>query len=271
MFDCIRDHYVLIPGVVVLPFPAGQDSMEKSAYACYNVYAEEVDSLRVFFGEAVYMVEENIRNLFLEYPEVIYGFTDIAYSAYAGTCKSALVFAVPHGEQLTLETYSEEKFEKGLQDAKKTVEKILTQLKTVLDEQEIKYHIPPLAQNNETDLTAPFSFKFAAVNAGLGWIGKNDVVITEKYGPRVRLSAVLINEQFACGDRILNSHCPESCRKCVDACPYKALHDVQWNIRSLRSEIIDYRLCNEKRSLYIKAHGRKNACGLCMAACPFGF
>lgn len=145
MFDCIRDHYVLIPGVVDLPYPAGQDSMEKSAYACYNVYAEEVDSLRVFFGEAVYMVEENIRNLFLEYPEVIYGFTDIAYSAYAGTCKSALVFAVPHGEQLTLETYSEEKFEKGLQDAKKTVEKILTQLKTVLDEQEIKYHIPPLA------------------------------------------------------------------------------------------------------------------------------
>lgn len=99
MFDCIRDHYVVIPGVVDLPFPAGQDSMEKSAYACYNVYAEEVDSLRVFFGEEVYMVEENIRNLFLEYPEVIYGFTDIAYSAYAGTCKSALVFAVPHGEQ----------------------------------------------------------------------------------------------------------------------------------------------------------------------------
>ncbi len=41
------------------------------------------------------MVEKNIRNIFLEYPEVIYGFTSIAYSEYASTYKSALVFAVP--------------------------------------------------------------------------------------------------------------------------------------------------------------------------------
>ena len=119
-------------------------------------------------------------------------------------------------------------------------------------------------------MIAPFSFKFAAVNAGLGWIGKNDVVITKKYGPRVRLSAILIDEQFVYGEKILKSNCPENCKKCIDVCPYKALYDVQWNINSLRSDIINYRLCNEKRSLYIKAHGRKSACGLCMAACPFG-
>ncbi len=72
------------------------------------------------------MVEKNIRNIFSKYPEVIYGFTDIAYSEYASTYKSALVFAVPYGEQLTVETYSEEKFEKGIQDAKKVLEEILT-------------------------------------------------------------------------------------------------------------------------------------------------
>ena len=137
------------------------------------------------------MVEKHIRSIFLEYPEVIYGFTDIAYSAYAGAYQSALVYAVPYGEQLTIETYTEEKFEKGIQDAKKVVEKIGAQLIQVLDEYQVKYDIPPVAQSNEADLEAPFSFKFAAVNAGLGWIGKNDVVITEKYGPRVRLSAIL--------------------------------------------------------------------------------
>lgn len=104
----------------------------------------------------------------------------------------------------------------------------------------------------------------------LGWIGKNDVVITEKYGPRVRLSAILINQEFVYGKKISQSRCPENCKKCFDVCPHKALHDVQWNIDSLRSDIIDYRLCNEKRSLYIQAHGRKNACGLCMVVCPFG-
>ena len=216
------------------------------------------------------MVEKNIRNIFLKYPEVIYGFTDIAYSEYANTYKSALVFAVPYGEQLTIETYSEEKFEKGIQDAKKVVEEILEQLQKMLDEHNVKYYVPPVAQNNEMDLTAPFSFKFAAINAGLGWIGKNDVVITKQYGPRVRLSAILINELFIYGNKIIKSNCPENCKKCVDVCPHKALHNVQWNINSLRNDIIDYRLCNEKRSIYLKTHGRKNACGLCMAACSFG-
>lgn len=218
----------------------------------------------------VNMVEEILRNMFLNYPEVIYGFTDIKYSEYADTYQSALVFAVPHGELLNMETYSEEKFERGIQDAKKVVEEISEHLKRILDEHEIPYEVPPLAQKDEAGLIAPFSFKFAAVNAGIGWIGKNDVVITERYGPRVRLAVILIDAPFVYGRKIRKSSCPEDCRKCVDACPYKALHNVSWNIDSLRSDLIDYRLCNEKRSLYVKTHGRKNACGLCMAACPFG-
>ena len=216
------------------------------------------------------MIEKNIRDIFSQYPEVLYGFADTSYSAYAGDYQSALVFAVPYGEQLTVETYSEERFEKGIQDAKRILEKILAQLKETLDEHAVAYYIPPVAQDDEEELKAPFSFKFAAVHAGLGWIGKNDVVITGKYGPRVRLSAILINERFVYGEKIIRNHCPEDCHKCVDACPHKALHGVPWNIDSFRSEIIDYRLCNEKRSLYLKTHGRKNACGLCMAACPFG-
>lgn len=115
---------------------------------------------------------KTIRDLFLTYPQVLYGFTDASYSAYADAYQSALVFAVPYGEQLTLETYAEEAFEKGIQDARKIVEEILPKLEKLLVEQEIKYHIPPVTQNNETDLEAPFSFKYAAVNAGLGWIGK---------------------------------------------------------------------------------------------------
>ncbi len=216
------------------------------------------------------MVERSIRSLFSEYPEVLYGFTDIAYSPYAGEYKSALVFAVPYGEQLTIQTYTEERFERGIQAAKKKLEEILAQLEAILQKNEVSYYIPPVAQRNEVDLEAPFSFKFAAVNAGLGWIGKNDVVITKEYGPGVRLSAVLIDAQFPYGQKIVKSNCPENCQKCVDICPHNALHNVRWNIDSLRSEIIDYPLCNEKRSLFLAKHGRKNACGLCLAVCPFG-
>ncbi|MGM9604999.1 MAG: epoxyqueuosine reductase [Faecousia sp.] len=216
------------------------------------------------------MVEQSIRSLFSKYPEVIYGFTDISYSSYASEYQSALVFAVPYGEQLTINTYTEERFEKGIQDAKRKLEEILAQLEKILNGSEVKYDIPPAAQSNEVDLAAPFSFKYAAVNAGLGWIGKNDVVITKEYGPRVRLSAVLIDEPFAYGPKTVNSNCPDCCQKCVDICPHKALHNVRWNIDSLRTDIIDYKLCNEKRSLFLAKHGRKNACGLCLAVCPFG-
>lgn len=216
------------------------------------------------------MLQKKISQLFEQYPSVIFGFTDISYSIYADRYQSALVFAIPYGEQLTISTYTEEKFDRGILQAKKVSEEVLAHLEELLLAHKIRYEIPPFAQNNEEELAAPFSFKYAAVNAGLGWIGKNDVVITEKYGPRVRLSVLLIDAPFTYAQKITESSCPDSCRKCIDICPYHALHNVKWKISSLRTELIDYQLCNQKRSLYLEKHGRKNACGLCMAGCPVG-
>ena len=124
------------------------------------------------------MIEEIIRKRFTEYPNVIYGFTGVSYCPYISQYQSAIVMAVPYGEQLTLQTYTEERFERGIQEARKVIEEILAQLEEILNRYGVKYHIPPTAQNNEEDLLAPFSFKYAAVNAGLGWIGKKDVLIT---------------------------------------------------------------------------------------------
>ena len=70
-------------------------------------------------------------------------------------------------------------------------------------------------------------------------------------------------------EKVKESKCPDDCTKCVDICPHKALTGKRWNIDTLRSELIDYHLCNQKRSAYIEKHGRKNSCGLCMAVCPF--
>ena len=45
------------------------------------------------------MPEEEIRKVFSEYPDILYGFTDLSYCSYKESYRSALVFAVPYGEQ----------------------------------------------------------------------------------------------------------------------------------------------------------------------------
>jgi hypothetical protein len=53
------------------------------------------------------MTEKEIRNVFSRYPDIVYGFTDISYCSYGESYRSALVFAVPYGEQLTPDDYTE--------------------------------------------------------------------------------------------------------------------------------------------------------------------
>jgi epoxyqueuosine reductase QueG len=178
--------------------------------------------------------------------------------------------AVPYGEQLSPDDYTEEKFERGIQTAKGRLETVTAEIEQILQMHHVKYWIPPAAQENETELRALFSFKTAAARAGIGWFGKNDVIITERYGPRVRLSAILIDEIFPYGQPVTAGRCPDDCTKCIDICPCKALKNRQWTIEKDRSEIIDYQKCNRMRSAFIKKLGRKNSCGLCLAVCPFG-
>ena len=215
-------------------------------------------------------LSDAIRAFFSQYPDVLYGFADIAYSPFAREYPSAVVFAVPYGKQLTPSDYTEPDFEAGIQSAKARLEGILSGLEALLAEHHTDCYIPPVAQKNETELLAPFSFKYAATRAGLGWYGRNDVLITERYGPRARLSAVLVAAPLEYGQPIDESRCPDDCMKCVNACPCKALKGMKWHASLWRSELIDYHRCNRMRSAFIPRMGRKSACGLCLAACPFG-
>lgn len=215
-------------------------------------------------------LHREIVKIFKRYPNVLYGFSNTSFSEYRNQYKCYIVFAVPHSKALTLNTYAEESFEALIIEARKTVGRIQDDLKLLFDDLKIKFEIPPMAQSSEETLIAPFSFKFAAVNAGLGWIGKNDVLVTENYGPRLRLAAVLVDCDLPIDSPVTNSRCPVDCFNCVQACPCQALTGNQWSRTSQRSELIDYFLCNKMRSAYIKTHNRKNSCGLCFVACPFG-
>jgi epoxyqueuosine reductase QueG len=204
------------------------------------------------------------------YPDVLFGISDIGFGDYREDFQRALVVAVPHGRRTTLQDYNEEAFEELIHEARQRSITVINEIAAVLDRNGVRFCVPAPAQTNEEELVAPFSFKYAAVNAGLGWIGKNDVLVTELYGPEVTLNAILIGCDLPAGEPITESKCPLGCDLCIKACPYRALLDTLWNSCCERFEMIDYHLCNQKRSQYKQTHNRKHACGFCMAACPVG-
>jgi epoxyqueuosine reductase len=84
--------------------------------------------------------------------------------------------------------------------------------------QELGYHAFP--NGNDTALSIPL-----AVDAGLGEMGRNGLLITERYGPRVRLSKVFTDLPLAVDQPIDLGvqHFCETCAKCAKRCPAQAL------------------------------------------------
>lgn len=67
------------------------------------------------------------------------------------------------------------------------------------------------------------SLKHSAVRAGLGTMGKNTLLATEKFGNRLRLGGVLTTAELPAGQPLEESLCIEDCRRCIEVCPVQAL------------------------------------------------
>jgi epoxyqueuosine reductase len=59
----------------------------------------------------------------------------------------------------------------------------------------------------------------AAVYAGLGCIGKNNLVISPEYGPRIRFRALLLNKEAKSTDPCEFNPCENCGQPCRSACP----------------------------------------------------
>jgi len=132
---------------------------------------------------------------------------------------------------------------------------------------------------NPDTLTYYFSHKMAATRAGLGWIGKTALMVTEKFGPRVRFASVLLKEPLEKnGIPIEKSVIPMetslcgSCRICVEECPAGAGSGRQWDIHTVRDSFFNAHDCMKKcRELSLKSLGRNvTICGICVKVCPVG-
>jgi epoxyqueuosine reductase len=117
--------------------------------------------------------------------------------------------------------------------------------------------------------TAPLLERAFARRAGFGWIGKNTLLVNERFGSWIFLAALLTTEKLQFDEPTLVSRCG-TCQACLDACPTGALE-------------APYRLDARKCISYltIESHGPippelRQACGdrlfgcdACQEACPW--
>jgi len=64
-----------------------------------------------------------------------------------------------------------------------------------------------------------------AVEAGIGSYGKSGLLLTEKFGPRVRLGSILTSWKGEYLQEASPNFCPKDCSVCLDQCPVGALLD----------------------------------------------
>ena len=105
---------------------------------------------------------------------------------------------------------------------------------------------------------AHVSHKHVGVLAGLGWFGRNNLLVNPELGARFRLVTVLTDMPLA-ADAPLEGDCG-SCRDCVAGCPAGAIGNSR--------EDFDHRACFEKLKDFRKRGlVSQFICGVCVKAC----
>jgi epoxyqueuosine reductase QueG len=98
--------------------------------------------------------------------------------------------------------------------------------------------------------------KTVALRAGLGFIGKNNLLVNDQYGSAIVLGKTLTTAPF----KTIKSVSPKkpecgNCMICADKCETKALQGKTWDITITRKEMLVIKLCN--------------CCLNCMVYCPY--
>lgn len=120
----------------------------------------------------------------------------------------------------------------------------------------------------------PLPERYIAMKAGIGFIGKNNCLITEEYGSYVFLGEIITDleveestpKESKCGN----------CNKCIDICPTKAILSIDTN-KNIKGIENNSNIClsyvTQKKNLedfwFKKFEGRIWGCDKCQDICPF--
>jgi epoxyqueuosine reductase QueG len=119
--------------------------------------------------------------------------------------------------------------------------------------------IPVSKVLNRYPMIAHVNHREIALKAGLGWCGKNNLLINPAFGSRLRLATVLTDLKLE-PDAISESDCGQ-CKACQKRCPAGAIGETveQFDLEKCSEQVIRFSRKNNYGHLI---------CGLCLNCCP---
>ena len=159
---------------------------------------------------------------------------------------------------------------KGYDIINARLDDIISRLASVLQRKGYRaFPVPASKRVDDNRICAIFSHKLSAHLAGLGWIGKNCLLITPDMGPRVRWATVLTDAPLSATDQPMNERC-ENCRECVDICPVKEFSGQSFRYGEPRAARFDAGKCDRYFSKMKEKDVETAVCGLCLYTCLYG-
>lgn len=118
--------------------------------------------------------------------------------------------------------------------------------------------------------SAPVLERAWAKKAGLGWIGKNSILISQKHGSFFFIGELILDIELPYDDiKLVHNHCG-NCTKCIDACPTKAI---------VAERVVDARKCISYQTIELRGdldeslnkqfENRVFGCDICQDVCPW--
>lgn len=117
--------------------------------------------------------------------------------------------------------------------------------------------------------SAPVLERYWAVQAGLGWIGKNGLLLNKELGSFFFIGELIIDLELEYDEPYEKEHCG-SCNQCLSACPTQAL---------VQPYVLDARRCISYLTIELKdvipevfhkkLMRRSYGCDICQDVCPW--
>jgi epoxyqueuosine reductase QueG len=105
---------------------------------------------------------------------------------------------------------------------------------------------------------AILSLRHAAFYAGLGKLGKNNLLINDKFGNMLQFGAILLSQRFEYNEMADYEACPASCSICLRSCPVNALD----------GSTVNQKLCRPLSNYKTEKGYILKKCWECRKSCP---